>query len=171
MDIYYTICNRTNYGTICPKNKLIQMKFCWRNAWKMEYSLNRPTCIPRKQREQMAGTISRKVCARYNGRRWLPCQNHSQPMWDIAALLTAIDTFPICYQTTPVDLTVARPFRRVPVRATTKKEEEERKEKEEHVAINAAFVKQWSHQRFEKRAFIIIVENPRRARVLAWDLT
>lgn len=98
----------------------------------------------------MAGTISRKVCSRYNGRRWLPCQNHRQPMWDIAALLTAIDTFSICYQTTPVDLTVARPFRRVPVSATMEKIEKKREKKKrkrsrkrKHVAINAASVKQW----------------------------
>lgn len=30
-------------------------------------------------------------------------------MWDIAALLTAVDTFPICCQTMPIDVTVARP--------------------------------------------------------------
>lgn len=127
----------------------------------IRYSNKSNSTQPCKEERQISGTTYRKVCT-YNRGTWLPCQNRRQPMWDIAALLTAIDTFPICCQTTPVDLTVARPFRRVPVTATTTRKEESKRGTR---VINAASAEQWSAT-IREQAFIIIVENPGRIRVL-----
>lgn len=54
------------------------------------------------RKRRFSGTTSRKVCTRYNKRTWShrPRIVVGSSMWDIAALLTAIDTFPICWQTT-----------------------------------------------------------------------
>lgn len=55
-----------------------------------------------EEKRRFSGTTSRKVCTRYNKRTWShrPRIIVGSSMWDIAALLTAIDTFPICWQTT-----------------------------------------------------------------------